>query len=173
MVVSARLRRPGGSASVPSSVTNSPTVDRKRPNGIVILGFSTRYTERERLRYPATLREEARYPLHPRTRRDGPTHCPQPDRPVPARSGLQLHLRLRLDQVHPSLPAQTSDAQEMRRMVAKATSVAEAKLLVDMFLAQWGFPVVTAEATAAVENASTLTVEHSTGSMGQGSLRCC
>lgn len=36
-------------------------------------------------------------------------------------------------------------------MVAKATSVAEAKLLVDMFLAQWGFPVVTTDSTAAVE----------------------
>jgi len=41
----------------------------------------------------------------------------------------------------PNLPAAKAvDVSDMRRKLAKATSVPEARLLVDLFLAQWGFP---------------------------------
>ncbi|KAG8786929.1 hypothetical protein FRB91_010466 [Serendipita sp. 411] len=41
----------------------------------------------------------------------------------------------------PNLPAAKAvDVMDMRKKLARATSVPEARLLVDMFLAQWGFP---------------------------------
>ncbi|KAG8829110.1 hypothetical protein FRC17_007126 [Serendipita sp. 399] len=41
----------------------------------------------------------------------------------------------------PNLPAAKAvDIMDMRKKLARATSVPEARLLVDMFLAQWGFP---------------------------------
>jgi hypothetical protein len=41
----------------------------------------------------------------------------------------------------PNLPAAKAvDVSDMRRKLAQATSVPEARLLVDLFLAQWGFP---------------------------------
>ncbi len=59
--------------------------------------FSTSFTERERICYPAPFREEAGYSHYSRTRSDGSTYCPKFDRSQPNPVKLQLHLRLGLD----------------------------------------------------------------------------
>ena len=60
----------------------------------------------------------------------------------------------------PNLPAAKAvDVVDMRKKLARATSVPEARLLVDMFLAQWGFTAATldqAETAADVPPAITL-----------------
>lgn len=161
-----------GAASAPSSGTSSPTVDRKRTNGFVNTSASVPNTPRENaFAIPPSSARKRDTPLIPERRATVQPLAPGAiaSSPSPIRSNSSSTSVSVSTKYIPSLPAaQTSDVQDMRRMVAKAASVSEAKLLVDMFLAQWGFPVVTADATASVENTSTSTVEQQHGQHGAG-----
>lgn len=70
------------------------------------------------------------------TQKDSPASATTP--PTPSkRAGLLPSAR---SAGIPNLPAaKAADVTDMRKKLAHATSVAEARLLVDMFLAQWGF----------------------------------
>ena len=152
-----------------SSATNSPTVDRKRPSGIVTTSASVPGTPRENaFATPPPSAKKRDTPFIPE-RAQSIAIGPSSISPSPIRSNSSSTSISVSTKYIPSLPAaQTPDVQEMRRMVAKATSVAEAKLLVDMFLAQWGFPVVTADSTTSVVENTLSAVEQQYGQHGAG-----
>ena len=158
-----------GDVNTSSPPANSPTVERKRPNGIVT-SASAPVTPRENaFATPPPSARKRDTPIIPERGATVQPIAPNSTSPSPIRSNSSSTSVSVSTKYIPSLPAtQASDVQEMRLMVARATSVAEAKLLVDMFLAQWGFPVVTSDATAAVEHAATLTVEQQYGKHGAG-----
>jgi hypothetical protein len=98
------------------------------------------------------------YPIHVNTsttQKDSPASATTP--PTPSkRAGMIPSAR---SAGIPNLPAaKAADVTDMRKKLAYATSVAEARLLVDLFLAQWGFPAggnpLQPESEQAVEKAT-------------------
>jgi hypothetical protein len=68
----------------------------------------------------------------------------------------------------PNLPAAKAvDVGDMRRKLAQATSVPEARLLVDLFLAQWGFPAGKLDTTE-IDLAPPIILNGGSGDDGQG-----
>jgi hypothetical protein len=159
-----------GGVNTSSPSANSPTVERKRPNGIITTSASAPVSPRENaFATPPPSARKRDTPIIPERGAAVQPIAPSSTAPSPIRSNSSSTSVSVSTKYIPCLPAtQPSDVQEMRRMVAKATSVAEAKLLVDMFLAQWGFPVVTSDSTADMEHAATLTVEEQYGKHGAG-----